>query len=151
MGSEKAKFTEVTELAAKQLIRTILQPGDILSSGHCHLGGIDIWAEEIAKEEGCYDENYIFPPKILRWSGGFRERNLKIARNSEEVHNITVSEYPSDYKGMRFKKCYHCDTTEHVKSGGCWTAKKSKRAYWHVIYPDGSVKSSPKAFYTSLL
>ena len=29
------------------------------------------------------------------------------------------------------------DTTEHIKSGGCWTAKRTeklgKKAYWHVI------------------
>jgi hypothetical protein len=41
---------------------------------------------------------------------------------------------------MVFKKCYHCNTVDHVKSGGCWTghqAKKiGKKVHWHIIKND---------------
>lgn len=100
-------------------------------SGHCHLGGIDIWAEEEADDMGI--EKLIFPPKSLRWNGGYKERNLLIARNSDIVHCIVVAKYPPHYRGMRFTRCYHCDTTEHIKSGGCWTAWRCMRRQFHVI------------------
>ncbi len=135
VGHAADKFTSETEKKAKDVIRTLLNPGDVLVSGGCHLGGIDIWAEEIAKEIGCYDPDYIFLPRVLRWEGGYKQRNLKIAHNSDIVHVIVVSEYPPGYEGMRFGYCYHCHTTDHVKSGGCWTGKKAKEAMWHIIEP----------------
>lgn len=146
VGAEKLKFDTITEPAAKSLIYELLTPyEDILVSGGCHLGGIDIWAEEISKEIGCYDPRYIHLPRRLQWSGGFRERNLLIVRDSEIIHCIVVSEYPENFAGKRFKECYHCSIQDHVKSGGCWTAHKArergKDAFWHVIYPDGSVLS----------
>ena len=49
VGHEAAKFTPETEHAARQIIRTLLAtPDAIVVSGACHLGGIDVWAEEIA-------------------------------------------------------------------------------------------------------
>ncbi len=133
VGHAADKFTIVTELRAKSKIRELLKPDDILVSGHCHLGGIDIWAEEIAQELGCYDRDYIFPPKIRRWEGGYKQRNLEIARNSDIVHVIVVKEYPPKYKGMRFTWCYHCNADDHIKSGACWTGKRTQRAVWHII------------------
>ena len=137
VGHEKAKFTPVTESSAKKTIRRLLNEGDILVSGGCHLGGIDIWAEEISDEKGL--EKIIHYPEALRWSGGFRERNLKIAEDSDIVHCIVVEQYPEDYGGMRFDHCYHCNTSDHIKSGGCWTAKRTKNAVWHIIKPDGEI------------
>ena len=133
VGHAADKFTTITELHAKSKIRELLKPGDILVSGHCHLGGIDIWAEEIAKELGCYDPAYIFAPKKLQWSGGYRERNLEIAHTSDIVHIIVVAKYPSRYRGMRFSECYHCNTSDHIKSGACWTGKRATQAIWHII------------------
>src|SRR5689334_14361282 len=101
VGSEAKKFTPETEEAAKQLIRLLLIKDTVtgLSSGHCHLGGIDIWAEEIAKELGL--DLYIFPPKNLRWEpNGYKSRNIEIAMVSSEVHNITVKKLPPSYRGM---------------------------------------------------
>jgi len=125
VGNAADKFTEVTEQSAKMMIRRILKPGDILVSGGCHLGGVDIWAEEIAKELGCYDPDYIHLPKVRRWEGGYKQRNLKIARDSDIVYVIVVAEYPPGYRGTRFTWCYHCQTDDHIKSGACWTAKKA--------------------------
>lgn len=141
VGSESAKFTRETEKRAREIIRSILlKPGvTAVSSGHCHLGGIDIWAEEEAKSLGLFAHGvFIFPPKDHTWSNGYRPRNLQIARASDEVHCITIQDYPPDYTGMRFSHCYHCGYDEkHVKSGGCWTALQAKKmgkvAIWHVI------------------
>jgi len=125
VGSEAAKFTSDTEAKARQTIRSLLSHGDIVVSGACHLGGIDIWAVEEAKSLGLeYEE---FPPARRSWEGGYKQRNLKIAQNSDKVVCITVKELPPNYDGMRFKLCYHCGTNEHVKSGGCWTVKEAKK------------------------
>ena len=136
VGHEAAKFTPDTEAAAREIIRMLLEsPDAVVVSGHCHLGGIDIWAEEIADALG--REKLIFPPKNLRWSGGYKERNILIAQNSHIVHCIVVATLPAGYDGMRFEGCYHCNTPDHVKSGGCWTAKYARRlgrqAQWHIV------------------
>jgi len=141
VGNEAEKFTPVTEARAREIIRRLLAPADVvLVSGHCHLGGIDIWAEE--EYDALPDRRrrpppLIFPPKELKWSMGYQPRNILIAEHSAVVHNIVVSKYPSSYAGMHFEFCYHCRTKAHVKSGGCWTAKYEKSlgklAYWHII------------------
>lgn len=124
VGNEAAKFTPATEAKARETIRELLR-GNILCSGHCHLGGIDIWAEEEAKEIGAFDPAYIFPPRYLGWDW-YKERNLKIAKASAVVYSINVATYPPHYTGLRFKFCYHCGVDTHVKSGGCWTVKQTR-------------------------
>jgi len=136
VGHEEKKFNKTTETSAKEIIRNLLHEGDTVVSGGCHLGGIDIWAEEIADELNL--EKIIHLPKTRRWSGGYKERNLAIAKDSDIVYCIVVEQYPENYEGMRFDYCYHCHTSNHIKSGGCWTAKKAKRARWFIIKPDGS-------------
>lgn len=131
VGHEAKKFTAETEAKAREIIRSLLSPDDILVSGGCHLGGIDIWAEEEADKLGLKKE--IFLPLKYRWSGGYRTRNLKIAAASCIVHCIVVAEYPENYVGRQFDYCYHCHTSDHIKSGGCWTAKRASKAEWHVI------------------
>ena len=136
VGHEAAKFIPYTEQMARELIRQLLEPeGSVLVSGHCHLGGIDIWAEEVADFLGRPKE--IFAPATYAWAGGYKPRNIKIAETADIVHNIVVAEYPPQYDGMRFEYCYHCKTNQHIKSGGCWTAKKAKElgkpAFWHVL------------------
>ena len=140
VGSEAAKFTPETEILARAVIRQILTQTHItgLSSGHCHLGGVDIWAEEEADALGIPKERqFIFPPHNLFWATGYKPRNIQIATASAEMHCITIKELPPDYKGMRFLYCYHCKTKDHIKSGGCWTAhyaqKLGKPAIWHVV------------------
>jgi hypothetical protein len=126
VGSEQAKFTSITEAKARQEIKCLLGPNDSVISGECHLGGIDIYAKEIALELGL---EYIgYPPMKLQWEGGYKQRNIQIAQNSDIVVCITVRRLPSSYKGMKFNQCYHCpaDSEEHIKSGGCWTMKVAK-------------------------
>jgi hypothetical protein len=133
VGSEAAKFTPEGEKAAKQLIRKLVSNPAVreVVSGNCHLGGIDIWAEEIAKELG--KKFTAFTPVKKSWEGGYRQRNMRIASRSDEVHCITVRRLPPDYDGMRFPLCYHCKTDTHIKSGGCWTMKRAKKGILHVI------------------
>ena len=129
------KFTAETERKAREIIRHIIGSApDItttICSGHCHLGGIDIWAEEEANLQGL--NTLIFPPKTLSWEKGYKPRNLQIAHASDIIHCIVVKMLPPGYKGMRFTSCYHCHTDTHVKSGGCWTAKRAKQARWWEI------------------
>ena len=137
VGSEAAKFTPETERKAREAIRTILGQARVMISGHCHLGGIDIWAEEEADRIGV--DAMIFPPFALNWNDGYRPRNLKIAQHSDVVYCITLKELPPSYTGMEFDGCYHCANSEngckepHVKSGGCWTALKCERREWIII------------------
>jgi len=131
VGHAANKFTPDTEAIARKIICSILSPGDTLISGGCHLGGIDIWAEEIADELGLEKEIYL--PVIHKWEGGYKQRNLKIVETSDIVHCIVVAEYPASYVGMRFNYCYHCKTSDHIKSGGCWTAKRAKEGMWHIV------------------
>lgn len=137
VGSEAAKFTFDKMQEAKCLIAQLLQQPGVTGycSGHCHLGGIDIWTEQIG--DALKLKPYIRAPKQLNWSNGYKPRNIEIAETSDELHNITLKELPPDFKGMRFDYCYHCHTNAHVKSGGCWTAhyalRLGKPAIWHIL------------------
>lgn len=124
VGSEAAKFTPATEALARQTIRDLLTPGDIVVSGGCHLGGIDIWAVEEAHAAGCGTVEFL--PVTRTWSG-YKARNKQIAQSSDVVYCLTVAELPPTYHGMTFSRCYHCNTDTHVKSGGCWTVKYAIR------------------------
>jgi hypothetical protein len=124
VGSEGAKFTVETEAKAREIIRGLLEnlpPLSASCSGECHLGGIDLWTREESEK---LEIPFIpYPPKVLEWERGYKPRNIKIAKTSDKVVCITLRELPDSYEGMRFSRCYHCDTDKHVKSGGCWTAK----------------------------
>lgn len=125
VGSEAAKFTPETEAEARKAIRLCLLPEDMVISGACHLGGIDEWAIEEGIALGLATEN--FPPAIHKWEGGYKQRNLQIAEKCDKLICITISAYPTNYKGMRFNFCYHCKTNAHIKSGGCWTMKQAEK------------------------
>jgi hypothetical protein len=127
VGSEEAKFTFNGAAEAKSIIRGLVLRPDTTKvvSGRCHLGGIDLWAAEIARDNHIEVEE--FPPKVLAWEGGYKQRNLEIARASDAVYCITVDALPPDFPGMKFLECYHCHTNDHVKSGGCWTLKQALR------------------------
>jgi len=126
VGSEAAKFTDETQLKAVDIITNLLvnEHATEVVSGGCHLGGIDEWAALIGAELGLKVTEFL--PKSKSWSAGYKPRNIQIAEHSDVVYCITVKELPPDYKGMRFKLCYHCGTSDHVKSGGCWTVKYAK-------------------------
>lgn len=140
VGAEAAKFTEPAAVTAQRLIREWLENDEhaVVVSGHCHLGGVDLWAEYAASSLS--RPSLIYAPRTHVWSTGYKPRNELIADKSAEVRVIVVNRYPPNFEGMRFEAgCYHCRGALpfHVKSGGCWTArlalKLGKVASWYII------------------
>ena len=137
VGSEADRFSPAMEEEARIIIaRSILDycPDSVISGG-CHLGGVDIWAAEIGRALGCPVVEHF--PTVLKWgaAGGFRDRNLRIAKHSDLVIVVAPSGYISTYNGKRFNGCRHCATARpaHVRSGGCWTAMRCARSAWEII------------------
>lgn len=133
IGSGFDKFTPPTERLARDSIIRILKRHRpcILVSGRSPVGGIDIWAEEIANKMRVQTD--IKAPRVNDWNapGGFKDRNIEIARDADVVYVIVVGDYPPNYRGRRFDLCYHCAgregrPPEHAKSGGCWTGWRAK-------------------------
>ena len=141
VGNGTDKFTGQGEARALTLIADLLyvDTDAIVVSGHSPVGGIDIWAEDLANQLGM--ETDIKVPTVHQWNPkegyGYKARNLDIAKESNTLHIIVASGYPEDYSGRVFSNCYHCGTEDHVKSGGCWTGKKAlgfgNTAIWHII------------------
>lgn len=124
VGLRASKFTPLTEQLAKEAIASLLdeyRPGVVISGG-CHLGGVDVWTVEIAKKLHIPTVEYV--PEVQRWEGGYKQRNIKIAENSDMVVCVTVSELPE--RKEKFPWCYHCRTDQHIRSGGCWTVKYAR-------------------------
>lgn len=77
---------------------------------------IDCLAFHVAESMGC--ETELFIPKVPRWEGGYKERNLKIAQVSDVVVCLTTN--------VKTQKCYHHSEIEnHQKTAGCWTMVKA--------------------------
>ena len=139
IGHGADKFAEASKIQADILIYNILANTEspTLISGHSPVGGIDIWSEDIAKQLNIPMDLKI--PKQNKWDAeyGYKQRNLDIAKDSDELHIILINKYPPNYKGMKFNKCYHCHSTNHIKSGACWTGKQAqklgKKVTWHII------------------
>lgn len=128
VGAEAKKFTVRGRKAALSAITEIVGRPEVtaVTSGHCHLGGIDIWAEDIAKEFQKFNPALIFPPANLSWATGYQPRNVRIARAADILFCIVVDRLPPNFAGLTHDACYHCarhgqPDKNHVKSGGCWT------------------------------
>lgn len=137
VGHEAAKFTRTGESRARILIRHLiaeLRP-DLVVSGACPLGGVDVWAVEEAARLGIATREC--KPRQHSWDGeyGFKARNLDIANGSDLVVCILADSFPATYRGRRFATCYHCKDARppHIKSGGCWTAMRAKEARWEIV------------------
>lgn len=135
VGNGSDKFTPFGEANARYLIRLLLREASAMVSGHSPVGGIDIWAEEEALALGVPLDLKV--PTHNSWDPpggyGYKARNLDIATDSDVVHVILADVYPAEYTGRRWDLCYHCKTSDHVKSGGCWTGRKAAHAEWHII------------------
>jgi len=133
IGHGEDKFSEKGALDAKIYISQIIkeyhhQYSDlVVISGHSPVGGVDIWAETYANNIGVKTD--IKSPHQCQWDAeyGYKQRNEDIANESDILFVILVDTYPLNYFGMKFNKCYHCNTDAHVKSGACWTAKLAKK------------------------
>jgi hypothetical protein len=147
VGNGSDKFTEMGEREARSAIRAFIaeyEP-EFVVSGHSPVGGIDIWAEEIARERGV--ELDLKVPEKNQWNPpggyGYKARNIDIAKVSDVLAVILADQYPEEYTGKRFQYCYHHSpaATDHVKSGGCWTGKTAvglgKTVIWQIVpnYP----------------
>lgn len=129
VGAEASKFTAKGAESAKIAIRKLLDHADscsgaglIVISGECPKGGVDIWAKDIALEMLYGYEGYT--PAQNNWDG-YKTRNLKIVDRSDDLYVITPRVLPNGAKHY----CYHCRTDEHVRNGGCWTAKQFQKRY----------------------
>ena len=81
---------------------------DIIISGECPDGGVDIHTEEVVKQEFPDIQFRGYPPKVLRWKGkgGYKERNLNMAID-----------------------CTHCVSIRSLRSttyGSGWTVDKAE-------------------------
>lgn len=112
VGSSRAKHNNVIPTIMK-IILTYPSDTEFVSGG---AKGIDE-----AVEEACYilsRQITVFKPKEQSWTGGFKERNLKIAKYCDKVISIAMP-----YHG---KICFHCNSKTHDKTGGCYTMKHAK-------------------------
>jgi hypothetical protein len=148
VGNGTDKFTELGKQRAMLLLVDVIHGSSAMVSGHSPVGGIDIWAEEVAEFLGVPLDLKI--PEVNAWNPpgryGYMKRNVDIAKDSDILHMIVADKYPNEYRGRRFALCYHHNKGEgapvmtpdnHVKSGGCWTAKKAlelgKEVVWHIV------------------
>ena len=150
IGHEEKKFTPATKREAISAISHIVLAAaepPVIVSGRCHLGGVDIWAEEVA--DSLKVPKIIFPPEVHWWDGGdrigYKQRNIQIAQAADVVYVIVVASLPPGYPPEKWNRgpCYHCakrssTAPRHVKSGACWTAwhaveQLKKQAHWIVI------------------
>ncbi len=137
MGHAAEKFTEEKRYAVRVAIvaAIVWHRATSIVSGHSPMGGVDIWAEDIAKELRMRTD--IKTPRQHTWEGeyGFKARNLDIAKSSDLVLVVVVKALPPGFKGMKFRDCYHClgRNPPHVKSGGCWTAWRCERHEWVIL------------------
>lgn len=125
VGSEEAKFTPEAKARALLVIEDLYMDyrPEVIVSGGCHLGGIDIWAAEFGKQHDLGVMEFL--PKTKNWEG-YKNRNLLIAEYSDVVVCITVKDLPPGFKEGGWERyCYHCKTDAHIKSGGCWTVKEA--------------------------
>jgi hypothetical protein len=150
IGNGSDKFTFLGRRSARDHIREILFPirfETVVVSGHSPMGGVDIWAEEIADQMKIPKK--IFPGLAGQWEDkeivtqhklggekygdtwwtanklpGYKTRNLDIAITSDALYIIVANKYPKAYKGKREPLCYHDKRTDHCKSGACYTGKK---------------------------
>lgn len=124
VGAQADKFTAHSEARARSQILALLRPGDVVITGRCPKGGVDVWAAEIGLQIGLPVIEY--PPQSADWEG-FKARNKLIAEAYEEGVCITPREVAPGFRGKRAGYCYHCNSADHVVSGGCWTIAYGRR------------------------
>jgi len=112
-------LTENEERDIQQLIAGIINDYDedsdeIISGG---AKGVDTMAIELASSRGFLFRTIL--PESEKWEGGYKERNLKIAKMCDALYCISIP--------IHDKKCYHHTEikTPHEKTAGCWTMKEA--------------------------
>lgn len=112
-------LTRNEERDIQQLIENILNDyniddDEIISGG---AKGVDTMAIELASSRGFLFHTIL--PESEKWEGGYKERNLKIAKMCDILYCISIP--------IHNKACYHHAhiETPHEKTAGCWTMKEA--------------------------
>ena len=114
-------LSEGEERTARQLSATILKSyvknhgieNVILISGGAK--GVDTQAEDVAKGLGIKCK--IFKPTEWNWDG-YKVRNMAMAQECDILYCLPTK--------LKIEPCYHCNATDHERSGACWTMKHAK-------------------------
>jgi len=125
VGAEENKWTEKQKEKAKDFIRTLLCEASqiegafnnkevILVSGHSPKGGVDVWAENIAKELGIKTE--IYAPEVNQWNDKWvsREELTIPVWHLSRPHKCPKCGYVSDVTNV----CRKCNELMWVKLYG---------------------------------
>lgn len=90
VGHAQEKFNSITEDYARSCIQQLFYTHEpkLVVSGGCHLGGVDKFAIEEAENIGIPWKEFL--PKTLTWSGGYKERNIEIAKASDSVRQVAA-------------------------------------------------------------
>lgn len=100
VGADITKWNQRTETVVRLKMRNIMRyymsayPGNFIPIiGHSPKGGVDIWAEEIAKEL-CV-EIKLFAPEVFVWERGaevgYKKRNIMIAEECDVLYVFSPS------------------------------------------------------------
>lgn len=96
-----------------ELLKSYKEKVIVLSGG---AKGVDSIAVEVAKKLG--NKVIEFKPSAKNWDA-YKERNIKIAQECDELYCITTS--------VKNEQCYHHKPKQnHQKTAGCYTANQAK-------------------------
>jgi len=134
MAEERKAGTELTTLTEEQLRRLIpsITSETRESPEICGAAQVLDAVAEALKDLGTIPSGrlyaWLMPQMSFEWApSGYKLRNEQIAYDCDILHCLAVDRLPPTYTGMRFTECYHCESNDHVKGGGCWTMKIAKR------------------------
>lgn len=108
--SEERNIIEIVS----NIIKSSPRDATIISGGSL---GVDSIAIEVAEMLAYKTE--VYKPETNDWEG-YKERNLWLARDCDELHCISVP--------VHKQPCYHHSgiPAPHEKTAGCWTLNKAK-------------------------
>jgi len=110
VGSSKMKYQQcVGEL---QKIINEEKPDTIVSGG---AEGVDSHAVLVAVLNEV--KTKVFKPETNDWEG-YKYRNLQIVKECDKLYNLVLR--------TENEFCYHHNTKQHERSGGCWTEIKAR-------------------------
>jgi hypothetical protein len=112
-GNEEADTRKACGLILNQMIKEWGTSELIFISGGA--SGVDTIAETTANGLGIKCE--IYKPTEKNWDA-YKVRNIKIAESCDVIYCLPTK--------VRIQPCYHCDSKDHERSGGCYTAKHAK-------------------------
>lgn len=141
------KYPHVVSHVDKGLVKELKV--QVLVSGGCPYGGVDIWAEAIAKELGI--KTRIFKPQTRQWENkivvtqsgvltfiGYKERNIEIAKSCDILYVISprcqacggTGVHSSDDLGGLCTNtyCEKCKGLGYTFNGGVWTGNYAAKS-----------------------